>query len=835
MPEKRKRTPTPAPRRQSARIKGRPQPPPVNTPKRARVSPVLAPDSNPELGKRKRTPAPAPRRQSARTAGRPQPPRVNTIVSSTPTPDSKTPQNILDDGAEPSIIYGMSHIIALQIVGKEEVRTALNIKRRKLKSDYPKYADFINLVRAVQKVLDLMLQTSKANISGNPASVNNRSLEGDINLKNITNVYAYLARKMGDLIHDLQSVKLLKAKLGISESSDIVVTFKKYINAVKWLNPEIRVLIKNASPGDKVIFEQIHGALDESIGRADKISESKMNATFSKILMRGRTDVPYITTSITNIESIRTFQPVPSIVFDQTSKGIGPNFYGQLIRTFPNNIVTQNLGLATFADFAGSLPSSPERGYMYDMAKIISKFSTIKKKEVWEILNKYSLNVSPTFVSRVRMGNVEVQTTRLLISVSNQIRRQLILGGRVVNDGIPLSADSAKLAVITECEHKTGLDFDLIVFAKALGAIHTTGDVSACGFNQDLAIMGVHNNFVNETTSMVATVGIGTGQIETKAPVNMPVETRPDAFVVKMLTNEFGQYGFTPENVQKLSNAFRVGNGVSNAKRQHLINKFRNTKVQGGTIKRIVNSSKTAYDLRSKLEKNGYFDNMPDGVGRTMEEGPLENKTTLNIFRASLQSKGINNARINSLYTVLNTPNLRSQVMNSRSPVLISILRNKNVSKQNLTDYLNLVQNKRARNLASSRRQQPATNPKNINEFINKFPRLKEGYTGSEERVRTDIRKLIKTNINRGKKNNGGIERHVLDYINFNKEIQRVANQSIVKNKYISLTPEEKLQLYLNIGRGFSNLRYSTNDNTPEGNINNKRKEILRRYISKNS
>lgn len=741
--------------------------------------------------------------------------------------------NKLYDGIQPSTIFDMSYIIALEIVGKPEVRQPFQITTQKLKNDYLKHPNFINLVVAVQKVLDLMLKTSRANMSGTPDSVTNVPLTGVINLKNITNVYVYLARKMGDLIHDLESVKLLKNKLGLSVSTDIVDTFKAFLQQVKWLNPEIKRRISSASPEEQAIFEQVHGALRGSVRGANKISESTMNQLFAEILMQGKTTpLPYITTAITNIERIQTYQAVPSIVFDQTSKASGPNFYGQIIQMFPNQIVTQNLGLATMSDFAGRLPSSPERGYMFDMVNIIKNFFTVGQTTVWRTLNKYSLNVSSAFTSQVMMGDVEVQTSRTIIT-NKRLRRQLMLGGQVIFDGVPLSAKKIKDSDIdiTICENKTGLDFDMIVFAKSIGAIHSTGDVSACGFNQDLAIMGVRNNFVNENTSMSVSVSIGTGEIKLKSPPNMPVETKPNAFVTRALKEVFkSSDGFTPANIQKLSNAFRVGNGVSNAKRSYLINKVKNGTIQPGYIKKIIKSSRNANALRSELEKRRLFTNVPSNSGGPVEEESLENKTTLNRFRASLKSKGVSNARINSLYTILNTPNLRSQVMNSRSRMLIAGLKNENVNRQNVIAYVKMFENARARNLARSK-QQVASNPTNINQFIAKFPRVKQGYNASEERVRTDIRKLIKTNINRGKKNNGGIERHVLDYINFNKEIQRVANQSIVKNQYISLTPEEKLRLYLNIGGEFSNLRYSMNENTPEGNINNKRKEILRRYI----
>lgn len=753
-----------------------------------------------------------------------------------PVPDRKPSPNKLDDNIPPSTIIGMSHVIALEIVGKPEVRHTFSITTQKLKIDYPRHPNFPNLVMAVQKVLDLMLQTSRANKSGNPASVNNRSLSGVIDLKNITNVYVYLARKMGDLIHDLQSVALLKEKLKIVNTTDIVETFKKYLETVKWLNPEIRRLIKSASPEEKAIFEQVHGALSESVGGANKISESTMNKLFAGILMQGKTTpLPYITTDITNIESIKTVQPVPSIVFDQTSKGTGPNLYGQIIQMFPNQIVKQNLGLATLSDFAGSLPSSPERGYMFDMMEIISNFFTVRKETVWNKLNKYSLNVSPVFTSQVIMGDVEVQSTRLMIDGNNKLRRHLILDSKVVDNGVPLSADGIKASniTVTDCEHKTGLDFDLIVYAKSIGAIHSTGDVSACGFNQDLAIMGVKNNFVNETTSMSVTVSIGSGKIRTKAPMSMPVAVPPDSFVVQMLQNVFGPYGFTPANIQKLSNAFRVGNAVSNAKRQYLINKVQNGNIQPGIIKSIVNSSRNANALRSELERRRLFTNVPSSSGGPVEEESLENKTTLNKFRNSLKKKGVNNnAYINRLYTTLNSNMSRFQIMNSNNQMLITSLKGGVLNKTQINEYLQLLANNYARSRA---KQQVVSNPTNINEFIDKFPQIKQGYKASEERVRTDIRKLIKTNIERGKKNNGGIERHVLDYINFNKEVQRVANQSVVRNQYRALTPEDKLILYLQIGGEFSILRYSMNENTPEGNINNKRKEILRRYIIKGS
>ena len=481
--------------------------------------------------------------------------------------------------------------------------------------------------------------------------------------------------------------------------------------------------------------------------------------------------------------------------------------------------------------FAGSIPSSPERGYMADMAEIIENFFTVTKETVWITLNKYSLNVSPEFNSQVKMGNVEVQTTKLFISGSNQIRRQLILDGQVVDEGVPLSADGIKKSKvdITKCEHKTGLDFDLIVFAKSIGAIHSTGDVSACGFNQDLAIMGVKNNFVNEGTSMSVTVSVGFGKIKTKAPVTMPVAVPPDIFVVKMLQNVFGPYGFTPANIQKLSNAFRVGNAVSNAKRQYLIKKVQNGIIHPGTIKSIVHSSRNANALRSELESRRLFANVPSTPGGPVEEESLENKTTLNKFRNSLKKKGVNNnAYINSLYNTLNNNMSRFQVMNSSNRTLIILLKGGLLNKREINKHLQLLANNYARSRA---KQQVVSNPTNINQFIAKFSDLQKGYSAAEERVRTDIRKLLKNNITRGKQNNGGIARHVLDYINFNKEVQRVANQSAVRNEYRALTPNEKLMLYLNIGHEFTNLRHSMNENTPEGNINNKRKEILRRYI----
>ena len=614
--------------------------------------------------------------------------------------------NKLDDGVEPSSILGMSRILALGVVGQQKVRQTFGIPVQKRKEDYPKKPNFINLVKAVQKILDLMLQTSKNNISGNPPTANNKELVGTIDLKTITNVYAYLARKFGDLIHDLQSVKLLKEKLGLSSSVDTVTTFKKYIEKVGWLNKKIRTLIINANEQDKAIFEQIHGALIESIGGADRIKEATLNDSLSTILMRGRKDFPYITTDVTNIISIKTGQPTPSIVFDQTSKGSGPLVYGTIINMFPDKNVTQNLGLATMGDFAGSLPSSPERGYMFDLGNILSNYFTITKNDVWNTLKKFSLNVSPKFTSHVRMGDVEVQSTRLIIDPNTvMIRRQLLLGNKIIDDGVPLSADNIKKAsvTITKCEHKTGLDFDLIVFAKSIGAIHSTGDVSACGFNQDLSIMGINNNFINETTSSSVTMSMGIGKIETKTPVSRPVTTRRDVFVVRMLTNVFGEYGFTPANIQKLSNAFNIDNNVAIRKRQNMINQVKNGRVQPGTIKRLVNSSKNSTDLRSKLEKSGIFKNTPlnNSIKLEVNEESIENKTTLNKFRASLKSKGVtNNAYINKVYTMLNSNTSRFQIMNSNDAFLICGLKSQVATKNQIEAYLQMSANTYARNRA---------------------------------------------------------------------------------------------------------------------------------------
>jgi hypothetical protein len=743
---------------------------------------------------------------------------------------------------EPVDINEITRIITFDIVSDKGIREkygVANLSKGEKKQDYIKKPGYENLLKAVQlKLIDFMKARSPKNgsftIRGNRPLIDVNNTISNINLKNLENAYAFLAQKFGDLIHDLGSIDIIIDKLFKQRKrpTDIIIIFREYIEQVKWLNPNIKKDIKKDIKKGNIKFANIENAL-RIARKGDKISEAVLKNELIEVISDGKKNNAFEEVGINDIEMIKTENPVPSIVFDQTSKGTGPNIYGQIINMFPKQNVTQEICLATFADKGSTQPASTIRGFSFDVKKILLSDSFTNDK-IYNILSKYTLNASSIFTTNVTMGTIPLQTVKLESrnGIIFQSLKNFSVGGPSEFVNTPMSADQIKEpnVDITNCEHKTITDFNMISYAIAVGGIHSTGDTSAGGIDETLRLMGVKINFINEVTS--TKVSVSKNILVKRKVLKQPRQLPINAFRIQKLRRNLPNY-ITNNEIQKLSNAFTIGVNLDTRKLNAIINK-----VEPGTIQKIIKESKNKNSLRSTLEKEyrNLFATIPRNEPPKNE--PSVTNLTITQFSNSLKSVNLNNNKfIEKLFRnlkPLSRTNVNSLVRN-KNKIMIGTLREymKNFNKTNNVGYSNIERYLRMVGNAKSRKpRMPWTDmspnmKKNViltsGEIQSRLLKI-ENDPVVNNILMTQIRIGLQDNINKQTLFN-----RLIKYLDFEIEVKNVLGNKYTdyRNKYKNSNSRQRL--YTNTYKQFNliNKKITNGINNFNNNKGNREKRNI--------
>ena len=774
---------------------------------------------------------PKKRQQQGGLRDEPRPPKKQR-VSKVPRPSKKQFVPEVPPRNNSVKIDEITKIIAFLVVGDTTIRDIYkveNLKAGQKKTDYVEKPSYVNLLKAVQtNIVDFMKYFSASGSmftsSGNRPMINNTVVTSKIDLKNIENVYLFLAQKFGDLIHDLGSIKIVKAKLGIPLDSKIptVDIFRTFIKNVEWLNRAIK---------NEINTQQLNGnekfvAIESSIAKAtkgDKIDEDILKDEIIKVLLNGKENTTIVEVSINDVESIRTYNPKPSIVFDQTSKGTGPNIYGQILSKFKGK-ATQEICLATFADMGSTQPASTIRGFSKDVRDIL--IYKPGEQDKFNKLSKYTLNGSPIFTTNVVMGITPVQTI-ILNSNEGIISQRLTLNNNKFSDSQPKSADDIKKpdVTITDCEHKTATDFNLITYAVATGAIHSTGDRSAGAINEALRLMGVRINFVNEITSSI--VSMPTDIVKIRQRESIPNLKPINTLRLRMLKTKLPDTFIKNTELQKLSNAFKT----NSKKLSFLIQKVQKGIIDQGTLKKIINNSTTPINLRNRLEKSNrrIFANLPK-TSNKVDEPSVTNIANTNFLRV-MKKQNINNEKfINTVFkglTPLNVTRVKSRVTKGNKIMIGTLkeyMRNFNKTGNNGTTNI-----KKYLQMISNFKPQPKVNRMSTKNRILGKPTLKAILNNFEDDP--IIKKIVMSEVNVGiqrMNNEDTINRKISKYLDFERDIKKISRNDYqnYRKKYDNTT--KRRQFYVNTYKTFNAINKKDDINQ----INREKRKIINNSLS---